>query len=131
MFKKYMARFNDQNFRILWFEALLFAVIVGTALHSWVGVGVLFAGLCWLLNRRRGTVYMIFALSALWGFLAGSLGYGLGGWGWAVVLGGLALMSGIKVHYRDLKRPFESVGLEQINARQWRQNWHFGGQNLN
>jgi len=126
-----MARFNDPNFRILWFEALLFAVIIGTALHSWVRVGVLFVGLCWLLNQRKGTIYAVFALSAAWGILAGSLGYGLGGWGWGLVLGGLALMSGVKVHYRDLKRPFESAGFEGFDARQWRGNWYLGGQNLN
>ena len=122
---------DNPNFKILWLEALLFAVIIGTSLHSWAVAGMMFLSLWWLLSRRRGTIYAIFALSAMWGFLAGSLGYGLGGWAWAVVLGELALMSGIKVHYRDLKRPFEVVSLERLDARQRRPNWYLGEQNLN
>ena len=128
--QKYIARFNDHNFKILWFEALLFSAIIGPVFHAWAGVGLLFAGLWWLLDRRRGTVYMIYVLSAAWGFLGFAMGFCFGGWGWGLALAGLAFMNGVKVHYRDLKRPLEA-NFERLNANEWRQNWYLGNQNLN
>ncbi len=82
-------------------------------------------------NRHWGTIYLIGIFSCAWGFLAGMIGFGLGGWAWALLLGILALRSGIKVHLRDLKRPFENISFESFNSKQWRQNWNFGQQNLN
>ena len=83
---------------------------------------------CW---SHWGTVYLVGIFSCAWGFLAGMIGFGLGGWAWALLLGILALISGVKVHLRDLKRPFVNKPFEQFDSNKWRQNWNLGTQNLN
>jgi len=125
------ARLANHNYRVLWFEAVVSSVIIGAGLASWPGVIILLAVLTWVLNRQLGTVYLIGLFSCAWGFLAGMIGFGLGGWAWALLLGILALISGVKIHLRDLKRLFVNMGFENFDAKQWRQNWNFGQQNLN
>ena len=82
-------------------------------------------------QEMGGQFTLIVLFSCAWGFLAGMIGYGLFGWAWALLLGILALISGVKIHCRDLRRPFVSRTIEQFNANKWRQNWHLGPQNLN
>ena len=131
--KKFTARvFHDINYRILWLEALLFSAFIGAGSRSWVVFGLLFLGLSWLLNLRKGTAYMIYALSLLWGFIPFCMGTAWGGWGWGAALGGVAFISGVRIHYRDLKRPWDGVDFAGYNnAVEWRQNWYWGRQNLN
>ncbi|MDE2028611.1 MAG: hypothetical protein KGJ11_08725 [Candidatus Omnitrophica bacterium] len=77
-----------------------------------------------------GEVYLIGLFSLAWGFLAGMIGFGLGGWAWALLLGILVLISGVKIHLRDLRRPLlQIVAGQNIIKRQ--QNWELGRQNLN
>ena len=124
------SKLSNHNYRVLWAEAVVLSVIIGAGLASWPGVIILLAILTWVLDRRWGTIYLIGLFSSAWGFLAGMIGYGLGGWAWALLLGGLALISGVKIHLRDLKRPFHE-GFEKFNTNELRQNWFMGRQNLN
>ena len=131
MLKNFTAKLVNHNYRVLLAEAVILSVIIGAGLASWPGVIILLAILTWALNRHWGTVYLIGLFSCAWGFLAGMIGFGLGGWAWALLLGLLALRSGVKIHCRDLTRPFLNVSFESFNASQWRQNWNLGRQNLN
>jgi len=128
--RNFTSKLANHNYRVLWSEAVVLAVIIGAGLASWPGVIILLAILTWVLDRRWGSIYLIGLFSCAWGFLAGMIGYGLGGWAWALLLGVLALISGIKIHLRDLKRPFYA-GFEKFNAKELRQNWFMGRQNLN
>jgi hypothetical protein len=127
----FKARLANYNYRVLLAEAVVLAVIIGDGLGSWPGVIILLLTLIWVLNRSWGVVYLIILYSCAWGFLAGMIGYGLFGWAWAIMLGGLTLISGVKIHCRDLRRPFVSQTFEQINENKWGQNWFMGRQNLN
>jgi len=128
---KFLSKFKDHNFRLLFAEGVVLSVIIGDGLASWPGVIILLTFLLWVLNRRWGTVYLIVIFSCAWSFLAGYIGYSIFGWAWALLLGSLALISGVKIHCRDLRRPFVSEDFEQFNENKWRQNWYFGQQNLN
>ena len=75
-----MDKFTDHNFRMLWAEAAVLSVIIGAGFASWPGVIILLVGLTWILHRRLGIIYLIGIFSCAWGFLAGMIGYGLGGW---------------------------------------------------
>jgi len=127
-FKTRLANFN---YRVLLAEAIVLVVIIGNGFGSWPGVIILLAALAWVLNRSWGVVCLIILYSCVWGFLAGMIGYGLFGWAWAIMLGGLALISGVKIHCRDLRRPFVCEAFEQYNENVWRQKWRLGRQNLN
>jgi len=127
----FKARLANHNYRVFWVEAVVLSVIIGAGLASWTGVIILLVALTWALNTRWRAVCLIGLFSCAWGFLAGMIGYGLGGWAWALLLGILALISGVKIHLRDLKRPFVNEAFEQFNSKDWRQNWHLGQQNLN
>jgi hypothetical protein len=127
----FKARLYNYNYRVLLVETVVLSVILGDGLASWPGVIILLVALTWVLNRRLGTVYLIVIFSCVWAFLAGMLGYELFGWAWALLLGVLALISGVKIHCRDLRRPFVSEAFEQFKNNKWRQNWHLGRQNLN
>ena len=66
LMRKFTARsVNDKNFMILGFELFLFSALYGAAFSSWVVFGVMFLSSFWLLNRPRGTVHMIYAMSFL------------------------------------------------------------------
>ena len=122
---------NDQNSRLLWSELIIFFIIFGIAYRSWLVLSLMLAGLSWLMSRPKGTVYMIFALSSLWGFIAFSIGYGLG-WGWASVSGLVFFLVGITAHMSGLKRPLDRpVSSRQGNINDWRRNWYLGQPNLN
>lgn len=126
-----MALLNNKNFRILGFELLLFLVVFGIAYRSWLMLGLMLAGLSWLMSRPKGTVYMIYALSSLWGFIAFSIGYSLG-WGWASVLGMAFFLVGITAHTSGLQRPLDRpVSSRHKHTDEWRRNWYFGQPNLN
>ena len=130
--RDFNARFANHNFRVLWAEAVVLAVIIGAGLASWPGIIILLVATTWLLNRQWGkTIYLIGLFSCAWSFLAGMIGFGLGGWAWALLLGTLAFISGMKIHYRDLKRPFVSEYIEQFSNEKWRKSWNLGRQNMN
>ena len=83
------------------------------------------------MSRPKGTVYMIFALSFLWGFIAFSIGHSLS-WGWAAGLGGILFLVGIGAHMSGLEHPFDrDVISEHKNADDWRKNWYLGERSLN
>jgi len=127
----FKARLANHNYRVLWVEAVVLSVIIGAGLVSWPGVIILLLVLTWVLDRRWGIISLIGLFSCAWGFLAGMIGYGLGGWAWALLLGILALISCVKIHLRDLKRPFNVGFTGHNNAIEWRKNWFMGRQNLN
>ena len=131
IFSNYKARLANYNYRVLLAETVVLSVIIGDGIASWPGVIILFVALTWVLNKRYGTVCLIFIFSCTWAFLAGMIGYCLFGWSWALLLGVLALISGVKIHCRDLRRPFVSEAFEQFNINKCRQNWFIRGQNLN
>ena len=132
MLKQFMNRLkNDGNTRLLSLEILLFSAILGAAFRSWPVFALMFLGLCWLLNRRKGTFYMIFVMSTIWGLLAAAVSSGLDGWGWPAAFGSWAFISGLVVHFRDLKRPLDYDEFPDFNAFEWRQNWYFERPNLN
>jgi hypothetical protein len=131
MLRNFTAKLANHNYKILWSEAVVLSVIIGAGLASWPGVIIMLAALTWALNRSWGTICLIGLFSCAWGFLAGMIGFGLGGWAWALLLGILALISGVKIHLRDLKRPFKLIFTGQYNVIEWRLNWHLGRQNLN
>ena len=122
---------NDQNSRILWFELILFFIIFGMAYRSWVVLSLILVGLSWLMSRPQGTVYMVYALSSLWGFIAFSIGYSLG-WGWASGLGVAFFLMGIAAHMAGLKRPLDRPAPSRPrDSNDWRRNWYLGQPNLN
>ena len=119
-------RLSDSNFMILWFEQLLFSALYGIAFRSWLVFGVMFLGSFWMLNGRRGTVHMIYAMSLLWGFIAFSIGYSIS-WGWAAALGGLFFLVGIMAHLTGLKS-LVSGGIDSVKHVQieWRRDSYNG-----
>lgn len=122
---------NDKNSRLLWSELIIFFIIFGIAYRSWLVLSLMLVGLSWLMSRPKGTVYMIFALSSLWGFIAFSIGYSLG-WGWASVLGLASFLMGVIAHMSGLTRPLDRpVSSRQKNTNEWRRNWYLGQPNLN
>ncbi|MDP2654366.1 MAG: hypothetical protein Q8Q08_10085 [Candidatus Omnitrophota bacterium] len=129
--RKIKDRLGDSNFKILWFEQLLFSTLYGIAFRSWLVFGVMFLGSLWLLNRPRGVLHMIYAMSLLWGFIAFSIGYSIS-WGWAAALGGSFFLIGIRAHLTGLKSLVsscvDSAKHEQID---WRRDGYNGLQNLN
>jgi hypothetical protein len=131
IFSDFTAKLANHNYKILWSEAVVLSVIIGAGLASWPGVIILLATLTCILNRHWGTIYLVGLFSCAWGFLAGMIGFGLGGWVWALLLGILALISGVKIHLRDLKRPFNQIVAGQNNTVEWGYDWFMGRQNLN
>jgi hypothetical protein len=129
--RNFTAKLANHNYKVLWAEAVVLSVIIGAGLASWPGVIILLVAFTWALNRQWGTACLIGLFSCAWGFLVGMIGFGLGGWAWALLLGILALISGVKIHLRDLKRPLGYESIEQFNCKKWRQNWYLGPQNLN
>ena len=122
---------SDQNSRILRFELILFFIIFGMAYRSWVVLSLILVGMSWLMSRPQGTVYMVYALSSLWGFIAFSIGYSLG-WGWASGLGMLSFLMGVAAHMAGLKRPLDRpVSSRQRHTNDWRRNWYLGQPILN
>jgi len=101
--KKMKGRLGDSNHIILLFELLLFSVLYGVAFRSWIVSGLMILGLYWIMSRPKGTVYMIFALSFLWGFIAFSIGHSIS-WGWATALGMAFLLLGLGAHMTGLKK---------------------------
>jgi hypothetical protein len=128
---QFISKFKDHNFKVLWAESAVLSVIIGAGLGSWPGVIILLAGLTWVLHRRWGAIYLIGIFSCAWGFMAGMIGFGLGGWAWALLLGILSLISGVKIHLRDLKKPFNHIVIGQNNTNEWKQCLNWGRQNLN
>ena len=130
--KKIKIHLGDSNFMILWFEQLLFSALYGVAFRSWVVFGVMFLGSFWLLNRPRGTVHMIYAMSLLWGFIAFSIGHSIS-WGWAAALGVIFFLIGVRTHLTGLKKPVGPSTVVSFNHENidWRRNGYEGRQNLN
>lgn len=126
-----ISRLNDKNFVILSFEVFLFSALYGIAFRSWLIFGVMVLGSLWLLNRPRGAVSMIYAMSLLWGFIAFSIGYGIS-WGWAAVLGGSFFLLGIRAHLTGMKRMTitRSVSIKEDNIK-WRRSGYLERPNLN
>ena len=121
-------RFDQKSTRILWVESFIFAVIFGLMFKTWVVWGVLFLGSAVLLSKPNTAVYTIFVVCALWTFIFAALGYGIGGWIGAIVVGATVFYKGVRLHLRELKRlPDQS----NFAVNDWRQNWYLGRQNLN
>ncbi len=126
------SRFDRGSMALLWIESVIFSVIYGLGIHSWVVTAVLFAVLFALLRGQGTAVYSIFVLSFLWAFIFAAVGFGIGGWVGAMILGGLVFSHGVRLHFRDLKRSWaDQVSFQFADAGQWRRNWYLPGQNLN
>ena len=115
-----MTLLNNKNFIILGFESLLFSGVFGIAYHSWLVFGIMFLGLSLLLKRSKNMVYIIVALSLLWGFIAFSIGYSSGEWIWGVTLGVIFFLFGVGAHLKNLKRPMDSMAFWDRNTDEWR-----------
>src|SRR5262249_48362611 len=98
---------NNKNNLILYFEIILFSILYSIAFHSWIIFVIMFLCLSYLLSKHWGIVYIIYAMSFLWGFIAFSIGYGMS-LGWAVVLGGAFFVLGVQAHLTGLKKPISS-----------------------
>ncbi len=96
------AQLNQAGIRFLWLELLIFSAIYGLMFKSWLVWGAIFFSLAILLNRPKGPVYMVFALSFLWSIVFFGLGVGFGGWAGGLVTGGIVFWIGVKRHISDL-----------------------------
>ena len=125
-------RFDRKSKAILWTEAVVFAVIYGLMFKTWIVTAVLILISSVLMSKPRTQAYTIFLMSFLWCPIFFAIGFTIGGWIGGIVLGGLVIYKGIKLHWRDLKRSQEDENIEAyVNTEKWRQNWHLGPQNLN
>jgi len=95
-------RFDKKSTIILWIEAFIFAVIYGLMFKTWVVWGVLFLPSAILLSKPKTAVYTIFIICGLWTFIFAALGYGIGGWIGAVIVGMTVFYKGVRLHLRDL-----------------------------
>jgi predicted membrane protein len=125
-------RFDRKSKIILWAEAVVFAVIYGLMFKT----GLVTAGMVLiaavLMSKPRTQAYMVYCMSFLWSPIFFSIGFAMAGWIGGLVVGGLVIYKGIKLHWRDLKRSREDESIGAfVNAVKWRQNWHLGPQNLN
>jgi len=123
-------RFDKKSIWLLGAEAFIFAVIYGLMFKSWIVWGVLFLGLAVLLSKPKTAAYTIFIICALWTFIFAALGYGIGGWIGAVVVGATVFYKGVRLHLRDLKRSHDEWEWDFI-GHDLRHNWYLGRQNLN
>ncbi len=129
--KNFIAQFHDKTFATLWLESLLFSVLFGIGFHSWLVSVLMFLGLSWLMNKWKGTLYTIFTLSFLWGFMIFCIVYSVGGWVWGLALGSLVFYKGVRIHLRELKESLNFNFFGSNNVREWRQDNYWGRQNLN
>ena len=131
--KRFLNRIlNDTNYRILGLEIVLFSGLFGITAHSWLVFGLMSLSLFWLLNRSKGIVYSIFVLSFIWGFLVFAIIFNGGEWKWATAMAGIMFLFGLRLHFRDLKRPLSHISMAvDTNVADWRRNGYFGQQNLN
>ncbi|MBF0489349.1 MAG: hypothetical protein HQL15_01855 [Candidatus Omnitrophica bacterium] len=82
------------------------------------------------MKRQRGTFYTILTLSFVWGFIVFCICYSDGGWIWGLGLGAIVFYKGVRIHFRELKQPWDNFSFTDYNnASGWRQNWY--RQNLN
>ena len=123
-------RFDKKSTWLLWAEAFIFAVIYGLMFKTWLVWAALFVPCTILLNKSNTAVYTIFIICGLWVFIFAALGYGIGGWIGAVVVGTIVLYKGVRLHLRDLKTSLDQWEWDYV-GQDWRQNWHLGRQNLN
>jgi hypothetical protein len=115
---------------ILWIETFVFAAIYGLMFKTWVVWGILFLGSAILLSRPKTAVYTIFVICSLWVFIFAALGYGIGGWIGAVVVGATVFYKGVRLHLRDLNRSQDKWEWDFV-GHDLRHNWYLGRQNLN
>ena len=127
----YVNKFDGPSTVILWIELILFAMLYGVAFRSWLLFGFIFLGLSVLMHVPKRTVYIIIALSCLWGFIAFSIGHSIS-WGWAIALGmGFFLLGGV-MHATSLKKLVPTTVVAVINKNiKWHRNGYEGLQNLN
>ena len=123
-----LVRFERNSTLLLWLESFIFAVIYGLMFKTWIVWAVLFLPSAILLSKPKTAVYTIFVICGLWTFIFAALGYGIGGWIGAVVVGATVFYKGVRLHLRELKR---SPDEWNFVGHDWRQNWHLGRQNLN
>jgi len=121
-------RFDKPSLRILWAESFIFAIIYALMFKTWVVWAALFLPSAFLLSRPKTAVNTIFIVCAQWVFIFAALGYGLGGWLGAVVVGAIVFYKGVRLHLRDLKRFTDELGYIR---QDWRRNWYLRRQNLN
>jgi len=121
-------RFDKKSTWLLGFEAFIFAVIYALMFKTWLVWAILFLPSAILLSNPKTAVYTIFIICGLWTFIFAALGYGVGGWIGVMIVGMTVFYNGVRLHLRDLKRSFDEL---DVVGHDWRQNWHFGRQNLN
>jgi len=132
-FVKILKGLDDRVCRILAFEAVLFSGVYAVAHLSWIVFGVMLLLLWGLLALPGGKIYATIALSALWGIIGVSLGYGLGRDLWAVGLGLTVFVFGLLVHAADLipESPRTETKEDRERVVDYRMNTRWGGQALN
>jgi len=123
----------DRACGILAFEAVLFSGVYAVAHLSWIVFGVMLLVLWGLLAFPGGKIYATIALSALWGIIGASIGYGLGRDPWAIGLGLTVFVFGLLVHAADLIPASPRTDTEEDRERviDYRMNTRWGGQALN
>ena len=101
------------SMRFLWLELVIFSTIYGLMFKSWpVGIG-LFVGIAFLLNRPKGAIYTVCALSFLWAFVFAAIGFGFAGWIGALILGGMVFWTGVSRHMSELNWTTENIQPEE------------------
>lgn len=125
-----LVRFDRKSTLLLWLESFIFAVIFGLMFKTWIVWAMLFLPSAILLSKPKTAVYMIFFICGLWTFIFAALGYGIGGWIGAVVIGATVFYKGVRLHLRDLNRSQDKWEWDFI-GQDCRQNWYLGRQNLN
>jgi len=123
-------RFDKSSLRVLWIEAFIFATIYALMFKTWLVWAVLFLPSAFLLSKPKTAVYTIFIICAQWVFIFAALGYGIGGWIGAVIVGTIVFYKGVRLHLRDLKHSTDKWEWDFV-GHDWRQNWYLGRQNLN
>lgn len=123
-------RFDKKSTWLLGIEAFVFAAIYGLMFKTWIVWAVLFLPSAILLSKPKTAVYTILIVCALWTFIFAAIGFGIGGWIGAVVVGATVFYKGVRLHLRDLKRSPDTWEWDFV-GQDWRQNWYLGRQNLN
>ncbi|MBI3601467.1 MAG: hypothetical protein HY209_01025 [Candidatus Omnitrophica bacterium] len=121
------ARLSEENRPLLWTELVLFSGLSGLMCRSWLALAVVSLALVFLMTRRNGMFYMIFAISFLWAVIPSGIGFAYG-WIGAVITGGIAFFMGVKVHVNGLKWQWDEVVCRHDDSIEWkRTTW--SGQN--
>lgn len=97
------ARFNEKNSNILFLEILLIAVAAGVEFESWWVFGGTLLALSVALYIRAVAIPFMVILSVFWGLFGYSIGVAADSIAASVVLGIIAFLMGIGVHFSALQ----------------------------